>query len=83
MSQEKSRRGLHGRGAKDILDFGRVEYESLKDYGYAKLSLFPDTEGKIICRRVDNEIRDRLRIKRMERLLQFILKILKCLFMII
>jgi len=34
-------RGNQGRGAKDLIAFGKVHFESIKDAGYAKLTLTP------------------------------------------
>jgi len=62
----KSRRGLYGRGAKDVAIFGCTHFESIKDDKYSYLVITPS----LICRRevadkrVTKEIRDKLGIPR-------------------
>ncbi len=62
----KKRRGLHGRGAKDVVAFGCTRFESIKDEKYSHLVILPT----LICRReasnirVTKEIRDKLGIPR-------------------
>ncbi|MFC1955323.1 hypothetical protein ACFLWZ_02130 [Chloroflexota bacterium] len=62
----KARRGLHGRGAKDVAIFGGTHFESIKDDKYSHLVITPF----LVCRRqaknerVTKEIRDNLGILR-------------------
>jgi len=41
----KARRGLHGRGAKDVAIFGSTHFESIKDGKYSHLIISPSLEG--------------------------------------
>ena len=63
----KLRRGLHGRGAKDLAAFGTVSFESIKDGFYNKLIISPSADCRFHSKkpiRVDDSIRERLGIKR-------------------
>jgi hypothetical protein len=62
----KQRRGLYGRGAKDVAVFGCTHFESIKDDKYSYLVILPS----LICRReasnqkVTKELREKLGIPR-------------------
>lgn len=63
----KSRRGLHGRGARDIVAFGTVHFESIKDEKYNHLVIPPSlkcyfTESN--AREATEKIREELGIPR-------------------
>jgi len=58
------RRGLYGRGAKDVTEFGRVTFESIKEDMYAICNLNPDTSFAIKESRATDDIREQLGIKR-------------------
>ncbi len=58
------RRGLYGRGAKDVTEFGRVTFESIKEDMYAICKLNPDTSCTIEESRATDDLRERLGIKR-------------------
>ena len=58
------RRGLYGRGAKDVTEFGTVTFESIKDDIYARCTLNPDTQYKIEKSAATTEIRNRVGIQR-------------------
>ncbi len=59
-----ARRGLHGRGAKDLTEFGTVTFESVKDDLYAVCVVRPDTSFKIQEAKATEELRKRLGIIR-------------------
>jgi len=63
----KARRGLHGRGARDVVAFGFVHFESIKDEEYNHLIIPPSlkchfTESR--AKKVTEEIRRKLGIPR-------------------
>lgn len=63
----KARRGLHGRGARDVAAFGTVHFESIKDEEYNHLVIPPSlkcrfTEGR--AKKVTQDIRSELGIAR-------------------
>jgi hypothetical protein len=63
----KLRRGLHGRGAKDLAAFGTVSFESIKDNLYNHLIISPSTDCKFKNkkpRNADESVREKLGIKR-------------------
>jgi len=62
----KSRRGLYGRGAKDVAFFGSTHFESIKDDKYSHLLIFPSLKCKFenYQQDVSSKERDRLGIPR-------------------
>lgn len=63
----KLRRGLHGRGAKDLAAFGMVSFESIKDNFYNKLIISPSADCKFSDPKplkADDYIRQKLGINR-------------------
>lgn len=63
----KLRRGLHGRGARDVAAFGVVHFESIKDGGYNHLIILPSLKCQFKeprPKKVTEEIRKKLGIPR-------------------
>jgi len=62
----KPRRGLHGRGARDVAAFGTVHFESIKDGEYNHLIISPSLKCQFTGRsqKPTSEIRKRLGIPR-------------------
>lgn len=62
----KARRGLYGRGAKDVAIFGATHFESIKNGKYSHLIITPSLEGRFeTCdQRVGDRERERLGIPR-------------------
>lgn len=62
----KSRRGLFGRGAKDVAIFGDTHFESIKDEVYNHLIITPSWKFKFLAvnEKVTSEIRNKLGIPR-------------------
>ncbi len=63
----KARRGLHGRGARDIAAFGVVHFESIKDGAYNHLIIPPSLKCRFEeprSRKTTREIRQKLGIPR-------------------
>lgn len=63
----KLRRGLHGRGARDVAAFGVVHFESIKDDEYNHLIIPPSLKCRFIeprTKKVTDEIRKKLGIPR-------------------
>jgi len=62
----KPRRGLHGRGARDVAAFGTVHFESIKDGEYNHLIIYPSLKCRFTGppQKPTSEIRKRLGIPR-------------------
>jgi hypothetical protein len=60
----RRRRGFHGRGAKDLTEFGPVTFESIKDDQYAICVLRQSLKYTLDSQKADDETRQRLRIRR-------------------
>lgn len=63
----KARRGLHGRGAKDVVAFGKVHFESIKDNKYNHLIIPPSLNWyfkEAHSKKATKEIRKKLGITR-------------------
>jgi hypothetical protein len=63
----KPRRGLHGRGARDVAAFGTVHFESIKDERYNHLIIPPSLKCRFIDshpKEVTSDIRKKLGISR-------------------
>jgi len=62
----KPRRGLNGRGAKDIAAFGMVHFESIKNEEYSHFEISPSLKCRLLDlpRKVTPEDRQKLRIPR-------------------
>lgn len=63
----KPRRGLNGRGAKDVAAFGTVHFESIKEDEYNHLIIPPSLKCRFVeshPRKVTSEIRQRLGIRK-------------------
>ena len=63
----KPRRGVHGRGARDVACFGTVHFESIKDDEYNHLEIPPSLKCRFVeprQRRATQEIRRKLGIPR-------------------
>lgn len=62
----KARRGLHGRGARDVVAFGTVHFESVKDGEYNHLTIPPNLKCHFVgpAQKATSEIRKRLGIPR-------------------
>jgi len=63
----KPRRGLHGRGARDVAAFGTVHFESIKDEEYNHLIIPPSLKCRFIDphpKKVTSNIRKKLGISR-------------------
>jgi hypothetical protein len=60
----KARRGLHGRGARDVAAFGTVHFESIKDGEYSHLTILPSLKCRFQSRvkRVGDDLREKLHI---------------------
>lgn len=62
----KARRGLHGRGARDVVAFGTVHYKSIKDDEYNHLIITPDLKCRFTeatAKRATSEVRQELGIR--------------------
>ena len=62
--QGKTRRGLLGRGAKDVTEFGPVTFESIRDGQYALCRIEPSTQFRIETGAADEAIREGLGLRR-------------------
>ena len=62
----KSRRGLYGRGAKDVAVFGCTHFESIKDGKYSYLTINPllGCNFKAIDQKATEKVRDKLGIQK-------------------
>jgi hypothetical protein len=60
----KARRGLHGRGARDVAAFGTVHFQSIKGGEYSHLTILPSLKCRFESRakRVSDDLREKLHI---------------------
>lgn len=64
---EKQRRGLHGRGARDLACFGTVHFESIKNNEYSHLIIPPSLKCHFVKsppEKITSDIRNRLSIQK-------------------